>query len=274
MTKVLKRPVGLVVGGVYLTKTKIPEKYIVEEILSSRLVLGGIRIKYLESGFTKYYDARSLRRGDIKSPYQKSVFGVGYFGEGIYFASGADGKPTAEYRRWKAILSRCYNKIKHSKDDSYKGCQVSDSWLNFQNFASWLTSQPQHAKGFEIDKDLLVVGNTVYGPDTCCLLPRVLNCAITGKDQATLNGLPCGVVWHKKNCCYVAAVGRYGKKDGYIGSFKSVEAAWAAYKSAKEAYVRELADEYSGSLSPFAYFALVNYKAEQFYNCNFKEQSE
>lgn len=253
---------GIAVGGTYWTKTKYPEQYVVEEILSSRLELGGIRVRFIVGGYTRYYDGRRLRAGAIRSPFQKAVFGRGFIGSGEFSPSDASGKPSPEYRRWKAILSRCYNPIPHAKDLSYKDCEVCEEWLNFQNFAGWLSSQEHYKKGYEIDKDLLVPGNKVYGPETCCMLPREVNTAITGKTDSCENGLPCGVHWHRKNSCYVVSV--VTDTEDYQGSFQCLEKAIEVSKSTKEAYIKRLAEKYKPTISKEVYEALCKYEYKMY----------
>lgn len=264
----LSGPKGIEVGVVYKTSTKAPEEYVVEEIQSSRLHLGGIRIRYLIGGYEQFYDARALRRGNIRSPFQRSVFGVGYLGVGNFEAANKDGSKTLAYGRWMAMLSRCYNKIPHGRDNSYKVCTVCDEWLNFQNFAMWFCNQRFYGQGHDIDKDLLVPGNKEYSPTTCCLLPPLINSAITGKG-AIQNGLPCGVHWHKKNGCFVAKVGKYNDpKTKYLGSFQRKEDAWAVVKADKESYVKELAESYKDRLDSHVYGALLKFEAKPYYEDN------
>lgn len=248
---------GIEIGKIYETKTKHPEKYVVEEIMSSRLHLGGVKIRYLENNYTKYYDARMLRKGNIRSPFQKAVFGVGYLGTGDNKSSDENGKPTSEYRRWKAVLNRCYNKNNlNKKDSSYDKCTVSDNWLNFQNFATWLKNQKGYYLDWQIDKDLLVANNKIYSEETCCMLPQEINCAIMGKSRICNNNLPCGVTYHKHNNCYIASTG-----ENYLGSYRDVESAWQEVKKFKESLVKSLANKYVDNLSNIAYNSLIEFKA-------------
>ena len=48
----------------------------------------------------------------------------------------------------------------------------------------------------------------------------------------------------------------------HLGFFKTVEDAFCAYKSAKEAYIKELAQKYITRIDVRAYNALMNYKVE------------
>ena len=46
----------------------------------------------------------------------------------------------------------------------------------------------------------------------------------------------------------------------YIGSFDTPEEAFQAYKTAKEAYIKEVADKWRGQITEQVYEALINYK--------------
>jgi len=55
------------------------------------------------------------------------------------------------------------------------------------------------------------------------------------------------------------------KSDGVVkclGDFKTVEEAFLAYKKAKEAYVKSLANKWKDQIDPRVYNALMNYKVE------------
>ena len=77
-----------------------------------------------------------FKSGSVKCPYEPTVFGYGYIGQGIY-KTRENGKPTREYATWLNMLCRCYNTKFHEKHETYKGCIVCEEWHNFQNFADW-----------------------------------------------------------------------------------------------------------------------------------------
>jgi hypothetical protein len=80
-----------------------------------------------------------------------------------------------KYVLWNAILQRCYRPGK-SEIIAYKGVTVHPDWIYRSKFNEWLNSQPQNNwQELQIDKDLLVKGNKVYGPDTCCFLTNQEN---------------------------------------------------------------------------------------------------
>lgn len=114
----------------------------------------------------------SFRNGQVSNPYDKTVCGVGFLGEGVYGAGKANRRA---YITWMDILRRCYHINSHQQ--CYDACEVCDEWHNFQNFAQWYYKNVYDANGevLHIDKDLLCFNNKTYGPDTCLLVPERIN---------------------------------------------------------------------------------------------------
>lgn len=102
------------------------------------------------------------------------------------------------YMRWKNLLSRCYlpSVYGHKVNARYEFCTVDERWFKRSNFNSWMRSH-EGWENMEIDKDLLVPGNTVYGPDTCCLLPSEVNSLLI--DQVSKHGHLKGVAIRGKS---------------------------------------------------------------------------
>ena len=98
------------------------------------------------------------------------------------------------YDKWQAMLWRCYSKKSLYKHPSYKDCLVCSEWLKLSNFKSWMETQDW--EGRHLDKDLLVPGNKLYSPDTCCFISIRLNSFITEPNVGN-NGLPAGVTFDK-----------------------------------------------------------------------------
>ena len=94
------------------------------------------------------------------------------------------------YTRWENMLKRCYSSRYHKTRPSYIGCSVCPEWRYFSKFRLWMENQKW--EGMELDKDLLVKGNKVYGPDTCCFLPGAIN-SLFSHGQKKKNNLHEGV---------------------------------------------------------------------------------
>ena len=118
---------------------------------------------------------QNIKNGQIKNPFHKTVYGIGYYGHGKYTARINNIK-TEEYVKWFSMFNRCYNERYHEKQPTYIGCSVSEEFWNFQNFAEWY-NQKKYVCNYplELDKDLLYEGNKIYAPSKCCLLPKEIN---------------------------------------------------------------------------------------------------
>jgi hypothetical protein len=90
------------------------------------------------------------------------------------------------YVKWQSMLSRCYSSYLQKRKPNYIGCSVTPEWHYFSKFRLWMSTQKW--EGMELDKDLLVKGNQVYGPDTCCFIPQAIN-SLFGSGRKKKNNL-------------------------------------------------------------------------------------
>lgn len=203
----------------------------------------------------------NLTDRSFRSPWERSVASVGYFGVGPFIAKGyREERHTKEYEDWNSMLKRCY--VGLSSETSYRDVGVYEEWHNFQNFAKWCTSQPFFGEeGYALDKDLLVKHNKEYGPTTCCYIPREINSFIKRK---RMNDLPLGVDIGKdyNGGTHFRAQAREFGKNIYLGKFHTVEAAFQVYKAHKEGLAKELAEKWFGKITEEAYEALRNYTVD------------
>lgn len=203
--------------------------------------------------------------GCIKNPYFPNVFGVGMIG--MKCPTYKDGKQIKEYRAWKNILERCYDKKLKEKYETYENVICCDEWLNYENFYKWLHSQENFDKWLNsdkwaIDKDILVKGNKVYSPDTCCLVPNGINTLFT-KSNSTRGNLPIGVYISGKK--FASACGNpITNKREYLGTHQTPMDAFLAYKHRKEEVIRHVAEiEYSkNNITKECYEAMMGYEVE------------
>lgn len=204
-------------------------------------------------GHTHLVQAGHLKRGNIKNPYHPSVYGIGYIGDGAYLVS-KDRKHLVAYKKWQSMIERCYSERYQLKKPSYVGCTVSNDWLNYQNFAEWFYSDPHHDRGYELDKDVLLVGNKVYSGKTCALVPSDIN--NFAKGYAKENNLPIGVGY--RNGSYSARIYKGGKSE-WVGSYSELNEAAKAYTSARNYHARQLAEHWKNKVSYAVYRALSNW---------------
>lgn len=211
----------------------------------------------------KIYSA--FEKGQIKCPYERSVYGKGYLGEGEYLCS-INRIATKVYKVWFEMLKRCYCSQYQEKQPTYKGCKVCDEWLNFQNFAKWYQENYYDVPGevMNLDKDILVKGNKIYSPETCVVVPKRINNLFT-KTNARRGNYPIGVCWKENNKkfesnCNIYENGR--KKKIHIGLYNTPEEAFDSYKEFKERYIKQIADEYKEQIPSELYKALYEYEVE------------
>jgi len=209
-------------------------------------------IKFKNSGLiVKNISFGNITAGTIRNPYHPAVFGVGYAGIGPYRIS-IGRKLTKTYVVWNDMLRRCYSDKSLKRQPTYIGCSVYEKWHNFQNFAKWF--EENYREGYYLDKDILIKGNKIYGPNTCDFVPVEVNNLLI-KSNKIRGYYPIGV--SKNGNKFQAALGSI-----YLGLFDSPELAFAAYKFAKEEYIKEVANKWRGRIPERTYKALINYVVE------------
>ena len=201
-----------------------------------------------------------LKIGKAKNPNYPNVYGVGIVGKGSHKCS-INGKIYKKYRCWNSILFRCYSEKYHLRQPSYKDVKVCEEWKYYQNFAEWFEKNynPEIMQDWHLDKDILIKGNKIYSPETCCFVPKEINTLFT-KNNAKRGKYPIGVI--KEGNKYRAQLLLNNKR--YIGIFNTIEEAFQAYKVAKEKYIKEVADKWKGLISDEVYQALYKYQVEMY----------
>lgn len=102
---------------------------------------------------------------------ESTVYGVGINDADYQVSKGSWICPF--YKHWKNMLARCYSPAFQRNQPLYVGCTVDPRWHRFSHFKSWMETQDWEGK--QLDKDRKVLGNKVYGPDTCLWLTRKEN---------------------------------------------------------------------------------------------------
>lgn len=182
----------------------------------------------------------------------KKVYGVGNCDvRDVRFNGNVDA-----YQAWVGMLGRCYNS-NPNKYPSYKGCSVCEEWLTFSTFREWFYNPANgYKKGYHLDKDILVRGNNVYGPDTCCFVPKEINSMFT-KPNMTFSDTRVRQFYRR----FYALIKIRGEIR-YLGSYLTRKEAEEAYKRAKEEHIHSLGEEYyaKGDITERVYNAMLNFK--------------
>ena len=194
----------------------------------------------------------NFKNGGIKNPYDRTTYGVGYLGDGIYMAK-ENNKIVEGYRVWHDIMRRCYSE--HSKDRFpayYHICTVSEEWHDYQNFAKWFNDNKYEVnERLHIDKDILCPGNKKYCEEMCMLVPQRINMLFANKPNK--RGLPNGIVQYKHGFLVKYAREEYGIKE-------TLDEAFELYADKKKEAIINIANEYKSVIPNKLYEALLSYE--------------
>ncbi len=201
-----------------------------------------------------------LIRGEVKNPYHPSIFDVGFVGVGEY-KTKQRGKQTKFYTTWRNMLKRACSENHKKEFPSYTECSVDMEWYNFQKFAKWMEQNYnlETMEDWHLDKDILIKGNKIYSPETCCFVPQEVNSFFV-KGKSRRGACPIGVNLHRDGKFMVSC--NVNKKIKNLGYFTSEVKAFQVYKTFKENLVKELANKWKGSITKECYQAMYNYKVE------------
>ena len=221
-----------------------------------------VKVKFLDTGNIVTTCVSHLNAGLIKDKQRPSVCGVGICD--ILCSRG--GESTKEYVHWAEMLNRCYSKARKRTARSYSSCEVSETFKYLSKFSKWCNEQigfnfkDDKGKPFQLDKDILIKGNKIYSEETCAFVPQevnllFVNCSKTRGDSAI------GTCYSKAHKKYLSKIRKCGKLM-HLGHFDSEIEAFLAYKEAKEAYVKEVANKWKDQIDPRVYEALMKYQVE------------
>ena len=140
-------------------------------------------------------------------------------------------------------------------------CTISNEFLHYEYFYDWCQDQVGfNVDGFNLDKDLIKKNNKLYSQDTCLFIPQEINKLLT-KANASRNGLYIGVHFCNTSQRYVSSI-RKKDKSVTLGYFKDPLKAHLLYKDVKEAYIKDLAEEYKSVIDVRAYQAMIDYRVD------------
>ena len=225
---------------------------------------GNVEIRFLKTGYETVAQLGNIKSGNVKDPHAPSVCGVGILG--AKYPSKVNGRNTKEYDLWQIMLQRCYSDVYKKKRPTYEGCEVSDNFLHYEYFYEWCHEQigfgnDGNGNPFQLDKDLLIKGNKVYSEDSCVFIPQGINKVLTKRENMRGEHL-IGVCWRDKSKAFVAVVSKNKGKPKHLGLFKTEIEAFNSYKTAKETFIKEQANNWKSQIDIRAYNALMNYTVE------------
>lgn len=206
----------------------------------------------------------SFKNGKVKNPYFPSVYNVGIVG--TKYETVKNSMSIKEYDAWNSMLQRCYDNKYKERQPTYEYIYCCNEWFYFPNFYEWLHSQENfdkwlNGKRWALDKDILIKGNKIYSPDTCCLVPSYVN-SLFVKTNKSRGNLPIGVSRMRNK--YRAMVSTNSGRV-YLPIRKNPEDCfYLDYKPFKENYIKQIAQEEfdKGNITKKCYDAMINYQVE------------
>jgi len=170
-----------------------------------------------------------------------------------------DGKPIREYDLWKGMLQRCFDEKCKQKYPTYNDVTCSKEWLSMTKFIEDVSQMKGFGLiGWALDKDILQKGSKLYSKDTCCFVPAEVNLLLTKRDNCR-GEYPVGVCFDKASGKFKAYLAINGRPK-HLGLFNTPEEAFFAYKAAKEAQIKVVAQQWQHLLDERVYLALLTYE--------------
>jgi hypothetical protein len=196
--------------------------------------------------------SNNFKNGTVKNPYDISVLGKGYIGDGKYLTKNSNGKRTVEYSIWTSMMDRCYGE--REQYPVYIDCEVCEEWHNFQNFAEWyeINYYKVGNERMHLDKDILVKRNRLYSPETCMIVPQRINMIFMTKEKGIDADLPNAI--NRSGKGYISS---YNGK--YLGDFETLEEAINEHDRVKRIHIKQVVKEYGDKLPPKVQNALLNW---------------
>ena len=252
---IIGRPINNRVGEINYN-TKGSRMKIIECINARNIVV------IFDNGYKTKTEYSQFKKGQIKNPYDKTIYNVGYIGEGYYKLITHKNI----YKHWSSMIRRCYADNKNKFNPTYKDCSVCEEWHNFQNFGKWFDENYYTIENetMALDKDILVKGNKTYSPETCVFVPQRINSLFLKRNKSR-GKYPIGTTYDKRDkkyesCCHMYKNNRYTRHA--IGNFDTPTEAFTAYKTFKEQYIKQVANEYKDKIPKKLYDAMYRYEVE------------
>lgn len=162
-----------------------------------------------------------------------------------------------DYQVWKSMVRRTKGVMALARNPTYEGCSVDPVWLKYSGFSKF------HAKhyvdGYQLDKDILVPGNKIYGPKYCRYVPQAINSLFTDHGRAR-GKYPLGITTIRRGgkLCLWVQLNVFGNRK-YLGTFEldDLDSAVACYRKAKAEQIIAVAKKWKDKIDRDVYRALL-----------------
>ena len=196
----------------------------------------------------------------------KLVYGVGFNDKTR--PTKVDGKIVKEYVLWQNMLKRCSSEKYQTRYPTYRGCSVSDNFLNYSYFYDWCQEQigfgkvEENGKSWCLDKDLLFTDNKTYSETACVFVPNEINVFFIDRGNAR-GEYPLGVSFKKQAGKFQAHCTVNGKLQ-YLGLFSTPQEAFTVYKPFKENLCKQLALKWQHEIDSRLFNAMMKWEVKIF----------
>lgn len=182
----------------------------------------------------------NFKRSQVRNPYDKTVYDVGYLGEGKYKVYIDQDHLEPVYNVWRTLLGRCCTERHREQFPAYADCTVCEEWLCYQNFAEWWNNNMYHVgtERMHLDKDIKFKDNKIYSPETCIIVPQSINELFHASGRKTKDiDLPYTI--------RRAAKGKFSVsyKSKSLGIYNTVEESVEVYLTEKRKDIRNKVEE-------------------------------
>lgn len=158
-----------------------------------------------------------------------------------YPVNTIDGNGTRQrckfYSVWKCMLQRVYSEKYHARYPTYSDTKVCEQWHSFMVFRAWMIDQDWEGK--ELDKDVLVPMNKIYGPDFCLFVTPEVNHITLGL-YVNHGEYPRGVSFDKSRGKFIATCFVENKQKN-LGRYQTQQEAINAYAEFKIERILDIA---------------------------------
>lgn len=152
------------------------------------------------------------------------------------------------YVKWYGMITRCYSEPVKRRKSYYLESSVCEAWKVFSAYLSW---HKDYTGGIDIfdwqlDKDIICEGNTVYSPAKCCIIPNYVN-SVSADSHKSRGPYPMGVgKLNNENLSkpYLSQI-RVENKTQYLGLYATPESAHRAWQRAKIDVISDIMARYS-----------------------------
>lgn len=184
--------------------------------------------------------------------WKRTLFGVGYLG-----CNDANAvRDNYIYSKWANMMQRCYDENTHRLKPYYAQCTAEIEFQNFSNYRLWHKENAMGDRKVDLDKDILIPGNTIYSSETCTLVTHFTNTVFE-----TTKGIDSNIVKNNTTGKYDVSMIILGKREE-IGSFDTEKEAKQEFINYKNDYISEFAESSKRKVPNKTYEAMMNWKVE------------